>query len=165
MSPPSIRAATLGDLAAIDAIYNHYVLASTCTYQYEPTTPDERLTWFRARGPEHPVTVATEAGEVVGWASLSSFRERAAYRFSVENAVYVRHDLHRRGIGTRLLADLVERAARLGHRTIVAGISAEQAASIELHRKAGFVDAGLVRDVGFKFDRWLDLLFMQRLLP
>ena len=160
-----IRDAEVTDLEAIDSIYNHYVERSTCTYQYDATTPEERLTWFREHGAEHPVTVAVHGDEVVGWGSLSSFRSRAAYRFTVENAVYVRHDLHRRGIGARLLDDLVVRAARIGHRTIVAGISAEQTASIALHRRAGFVDAGLMRAVGFKFDAWLDLVFMQRMLP
>lgn len=159
-----IREATVADLPDIDGIYNHYVATSTCTYQYEPTTPEERLAWFRARGPNHPVTVAVVEGEVVGWGSLSEFRARAGYRFTVENAVYVRHDRQRQGIGRRLLGDLVERAAQLGHRSIVAAISAEQHGSIRLHEQAGFVEVGRLREVAVKFDRWLDVVFMQRML-
>src|SRR3954469_21127944 len=100
-----IRDACPGDLPAINAIYNHYVLHSTCTYQYEPSTAGEREAWFREHDAAHPVTVAIDAGEVVGWGSLSWFRERIGYRFTVEDTVYVRHDRHRRGIGGRLLAD------------------------------------------------------------
>jgi phosphinothricin acetyltransferase len=159
-----VRSAHRGDLEAINAIYNHYVLVSTCTYQYEPTTLEERVAWFEEREPAHPVTVALRAGEIVGWGSLSPFRARIGYRFTVENAVYVRHDLHRLGIGRRLLSDLVERGAAAGHRVIVAAISAEQEPSIALHRAAGFVEAGRLRQIAIKFDHWLDLVLVQRIL-
>src|SRR5689334_9592709 len=96
----SIRLATPDDLPAINDIYNHFVFVSTCTYQEEPSTVDERAAWFAAHGPLHPVTVAESAGEVVGLASLSPFHRRSAYRHTVENSVYVRHDLQRRGIGS-----------------------------------------------------------------
>lgn len=160
----SIRDAREDDLPALDAIYNHYVERSTCTYQYDATTPAERLAWFRERSDRHPVTIATLAGEVVGWGALSAFRARVGYRFTVENAVYVRQDLHRRGIGRTLLADLVERALALGHRSIIAAISAEQHGSIMLHRELGFSEVGLIPQAATKFDRWLDLLLMQRVL-
>ena len=101
---------------------------------------------------------------MVGWGSLSTFRARAAYDRTVEDSVYVRHDLQRRGIGGRLLDDLIARATSLGHRVIVAGIDREQAGSIALHEQRGFVQAGLLHEVGFKFDRWLDMVFMERLL-
>src|SRR5829696_2978660 len=97
-TPPLIRLATAADLAAIDAIYNPYVLGSTCTYQTEPTTPAERAAWFAGRGPGHPVTVAELDGDVIGWASISRFRDRAAYDRTVENAVYVAPAHHRRGV-------------------------------------------------------------------
>jgi L-amino acid N-acyltransferase len=159
-----IRLAREDDLAAIDEIYNHYVARSTCTYQYEPTTPAQRLAWFRAHDAKHPVTVAVADGGVVGWGALSWFRERDGYRFTVENTVYVRPDRHRRGIGRALLADLVERARTLGHRTIIAGISAEQEASVALHAAFGFAEVARMRHVGFKFDQWLDVVFLQLML-
>lgn len=160
----SIRLATREDLGAINAIYNHYVTCSTCTYQTEPATDTERAAWFDAHGPQHPVTVAELDGEVVGWASLSRFHPRAAYGRTVENSVYVRHDRHRRGIGSMLLADSVERARALGHHTIVALIDDAQRASVDLHRRFGFTPAGHLREVGFKFGRWLDVVYLQRVL-
>lgn len=163
-APPAIRPATAADLPAINAIYNHYVLCSTCTYQTEPSTPAEREAWFEAHGPRHPVTVAEIDGEVVGWASLSRFHARAAYGHTVENSVYVRHDRHRRGIGGALLADAMERAAAVGHHTILALIDADQAASVTLHLRHGFVQVAHLREVGFKFGRWLDVVYLQRML-
>src|SRR5690349_3638818 len=138
MPDVTIRPATPDDLPAINAIYNHYVLHSTATYQEEPEPMDGRRAWFARHGPAYPVTVAVMDGAVVGWGSLSPFHVRSAYRRTVENSVYVRHDLHRQGIGGALLNDLITRARSIGHHTIVAIIAAEQAASVSLHRKAGF---------------------------
>jgi L-amino acid N-acyltransferase YncA len=165
MPAPHIRLATVADLAAINAIYNHYVHTSTCTYQLDPTTDEERRAAFDARGAAHPATVAELDGVVVGWGSLSPFRARGGYASTVENAVYVRHDLHRRGIGAALLRDQIERATAIGHHTIVAVIDAEQTGSLELHRRAGFVHAGTLREAGRKFDRWLDAVFLQWIRP
>ena len=106
-----IRPATEADLPAIHDLYNHYVLHSACTYQTEVEPLAVRQAWFAGRGPEHPVTVAELDGEVVGWGALSRFHPRSAYARTVENAVYVRHDRHRRGVGSALLADLIDRAA------------------------------------------------------
>jgi phosphinothricin acetyltransferase len=159
-----LRDATRDDLAAINEIYNHYVLHSTCTYQTEPSTAPERLEWFAAHGPAHPITVAVLDGEIVGWGSLSRFHPRAAYGHTVENSVYLRHDRRGQGLGGAILADLVERARRLGHRSIMAGIDADQTASVALHRKFGFTPVAHLREVGFKFGRWLDVIWMQRML-
>lgn len=159
-----IRLATVDDLDAINEIYNHYVHCSTCTYQTEPTTPAERRAWFESRGPKHPVAVAELDGVVVGWASISKFRERAAYDWTVENAVYVRHDLHRRGIGSTLLEDSIARARAIGHHAIVAVIDAEQSGSIALHERLGFETVARFKEIGRKFDRWLDTVYLQRVL-
>jgi L-amino acid N-acyltransferase YncA len=156
-----IRLATEADLPAINAIYNHYVLTSTCTYQTEPETPEARSTWFDDHQGVHPATVCDIAGTVVGWGSLSAFRGRCGYRFSVENSVYVHHDHHGQGIGKALVLDLIGRARALGHHTIVAGISADQAASRALHERVGFQQVAHFHEVGFKFDRWLDVVFLQ----
>jgi phosphinothricin acetyltransferase len=160
----AIRPATADDLAAINDIYNHYVLHSTATYQEKPEPMDGRRGWFERHGPAHPVTVAEAGGAVVGWASLSPFHARSAYRRTVENSVYVHPDYHRRGIGRALLLDLIERARGLGHHTIIAGIDAEQPASVALHARLGFVQVAHLKQVGHKFGRWLDVVYMQLML-
>ncbi|HTW94069.1 MAG TPA: GNAT family N-acetyltransferase, partial [Tepidisphaeraceae bacterium] len=105
---PSIRLAAACDLAAINDIYNYYVLHSTCTYQEEPDPLESRRQWFAHHGPDYPVTVATLDDRVVGWGSLSPYHPRSAYRFTVENSVYVHNEFHRRGIGSAILADLID---------------------------------------------------------
>src|SRR5215813_2638805 len=105
-----LRPATVADLNAINDIYNYYVERSTCTYAEKHETPDARRRWFDSHGPRHPIIVATHNGEVIGWGSLSPWNSRCAYRDSVENSVYIRHDLHGRGIGARLLEELLRRA-------------------------------------------------------
>jgi L-amino acid N-acyltransferase len=163
--PPSIRIATASDLSAINSIYNHYVLHSTCTYQEEPSTMQEREQWFAAHDPTLPVTVAVDdSGQVIAWASLSRFHPRSAYRNTVENSVYVRHDLHNRGTGSLLLADSIARARSAGHHTILALIDAEQKPSIALHLKHGFTHSAHLKEVGFKFGRWLDVVYLQLML-
>jgi phosphinothricin acetyltransferase len=161
----AIRPAAEADLPAIHAIYNHYVLHSTATYQTAVDPFPTRLNWFRAHGPLHPVTVAASpAGEVLAWASLSPFHPRAAYARTVEDSVYVHPGHHRQGLGRALLADLLARAQTLGHHTVVALVSADQTPSLRLHESLGFTPAGLLRQVGHKFDRWLDVCYMQKML-
>jgi len=164
MSTLQLRLATSGDLPAINEIYNHYVLHSTCTYQDEPSAAEERVEWFAAHGADLPVTVATQEERVVGWASLSRFHKRSAYRNTVENSVYVRPELHGRGIGSMLLVDSIDRARACGHHTILALIDMDQAASIRLHLKLGFVEVAHLKEVGFKFGRWLDVVYLQLML-
>ena len=158
---PVIRLACPDDLDAINAIYNHYVLHCTCTYQETPEPIASRREWFAAHGAAHPVTVAELNGHVVGWGSLSAYHARSAYRYTVENSVYVDQAQHGRGIGSALLRDLIERARALGHHAIIAGIDATQTASLALHAKYGFVQVGHLREVGFKFCRWLDVIYME----
>jgi L-amino acid N-acyltransferase YncA len=164
MQPPRLRDATTADLPAINDIYNHYVLHSTCTYQTEPGTMEERNAWFAAHGVKHPVIVAEQDGRVIGWASLSKFHQRRAYENTVEDSVYLHHEARGKGLGTALLKELIARAQALGHHTMIGGISADQAASIALHAKLGFTEAARLREVGFKFGHWLDVVWMQRML-
>jgi phosphinothricin acetyltransferase len=161
---PSIRPATAGDLDAVNAIYNHYVACSTCTFQTVAATREERSAWFLSHDEAHPVTAAITGGEVVGWGALSVYNPRQAYGRTVENSVYVRHDQHRRGVGRALLADLLERARALGHHTVIAGVSADQEASLALHRAFGFVERGRLSQLGYKFDRWIDVVYLQRMV-
>lgn len=159
-----IRSARRSDLKAINDIYNHFVLHSTCTYQEEPEPMANRRRWFNHHGTKHPVIVAELNGTVVGWGSLSPYHPRSAYRRSVENSVYVHHAFHRQGIGSRVLKELITRARHIGHRAIIAGIDADQSASIALHARFGFKEAGRLVEVGFKFKRWLDVIYMELLL-
>ncbi len=159
-----IRLATVGDLPAINDIYNYYVLNSTCTYQEVPESLEARTVWFAAHDANHPITVAEADGSVAGWGSLSKFSPRTAYRRTVDDSVYVRHDMLRRGTGRALLADLIERAKGLGYHTIIASISADQKPSIALHEKFGFVQAAHLREVGVKFGRLLDVVYLQLML-
>ncbi len=164
LPPSTLRPAVKADLAAMNDIYNHYVLHSSCTYQEEPESPDRRIEWFSRRGAAHPVIVAESGGQVVGWGALSAFHERSAYRRTVENSVYVHHDYHRRGVGGAILQDLISRATTLGHHAIIAGIDAEQAGSIALHVKFGFRSVGRFSEVGFKFNRLLDVVYFELIL-
>ena len=152
------------DLAEVNAIYNHYVLNSTCTYQLEPETDAARAAWFAARGSGYPRLVVEDAGRVVGWAALMPYHARGGYARTVENAVYVDVGHHRRGIGALLLDALVTGAGADGHHVIVARIDGDQAASIALHGRFGFVHAGRLREIGWKFGRWLDVVEMQLML-
>jgi phosphinothricin acetyltransferase len=156
-----VRLAKGDDLPAINAIYNYYVLTSTCTYQYEPETEEGRKAWFAKKGEKHPVIIAEEDGEIIGWGALSPFREREGYRFTVEASVYIRHDRQRQGIGRTILLDLIERARKLGYRVMIGGASAEQTASVALQESLGFERVALFKEIGYKFDQWLDVVFMQ----
>lgn len=165
----NIRLATPEDLAAINEIYNHYVMHSTCTYQDLPSTKRERAAWYEGHDAAHPITVlvvpgAATAREIVGWASLSAFHPRAAYRHSVESSIYIHHQHQRRGYGRALMVDLIARGRRIGHHTILAGISADQTASVALHAALGFAEVARFQEVGRKFDRWLDVVWMQLML-
>ena len=159
-----IRPATRADLPIINDIYNHYVLNSTSTFQTEPDTLEDRTKWFTMHGGPYPVTVAETEGQVVAWASISRYHHRCAYQYTVEDSIYVREDMHGRGIGKALLTDLIERASTIGHHSIIASISADQPISIALHEKLGFLKVGCMREAGYKFNRWLDIIYMQKML-
>jgi len=164
MDDLKIRDATADDLQAIDDIYNHYVLTCTCTWQTAPEPMQARREWFAAHGGKFPVIVGELGGQVVGWGALSPYHRREGYQFTVENSVYVRPGLHGKGIGTTLLKELIQRAKALGHRSIVAVISGDQTPSIALHAKHGFAEAGRLREAGYKFEKWLDVVYMQKML-
>ena len=162
---PTIRLATTDDLPVINDIYNYYVLRSTCTYQLEPEPIEARRAWFDSHpSDKYPVTIGEINGEAVAWGSLSKFRERAAYAPSVEASIYVRHDMHRRGIGRALLVDLIQRAKDLGFHTLIGGVSADQTASLALQENLGFERVAHFKEVGYKFGQKLDVVFLQLML-
>lgn len=161
-----MRAAKREDCAAILEIYNDAVVKTTATYDYEPRTLEHRQQWFDEH--EHcgfPVFVAEENGRVIGWSALGSYHDRAGYRFTLQNAVYVAESARGKGVGKALMAPLVDWARTMQFRAVIAVIDADNAASINLHAKFGFVEVGRFPKVGFKFGRWLDVAYMELLLP
>lgn len=164
MSGARLRDATEADLPAIRAIFNHWIEHSTASFRTVPDTPEQTRAWFDGRGPEHPVLVAEEAGAVVGWASLGPHKATGGYRHTVELSVYLRDDARGRGLGRMLLGELLERARAAGHHAVLGGVCTEQAASIRLHEAMGFVKVAHLREVGFKFGRWLDVAYFEKLL-
>ena len=158
-----IADATEADLASLTAIYNEVIATSTAVYSYEPVTLEDRRGWWRARVAQgYPVLVARDAEGVCGFSTFGDFRAWPGYRFTVEHTVHVRSDGRSRGLGTALVQALFPRAQALGKHVMIAGVDAANAASIRFHERLGFTRTALLREVGFKFDRWLDLLFLQR---
>lgn len=160
-----VRIATEADVPAIREIYNYEVLNGTATFDTEPRTLEDRLAWFReAQRPPHVVLAAEIDGAVVGWGSLRGFRPRPAYRFTAENSVYVHQDWRGKRIGTAILSRLVEIAREGGFRSIIAVIAEGHPDSEALHARFGFEHVGRMRQVGHKFERWLDTIDMQLML-
>ncbi len=161
---PVLRLARLDDAEAILEIYNAEVLGSTVTFDLRPRTLEEQQQWLVARSGALAVVVAEEDGEVVGFASISPYRDRPAYSTTVEDSVYVRTDRRGTGLGRALLGEIVDVATRQGFHTVMARIVGHHSASIEMHRKLGFEEVGVEREVGRKFGNWLDVVLMQRML-
>ena len=162
-----IRAATLADLPAITAIYGHAVLNGTASYEYDPPLLDEMTRRYDAIiAGNFPYLVAYSADKVLGYAYASHFRTRPAYRFMVEDSIYIAPDAQGLGIGTLLLAELLARCEAQGFRQMIAviGDAATNLASARLHALMGFTECGRIKGSGFKFNRWCDTLLMQRAL-
>ena len=153
-----------GDAEAIRAIYNVEVTRSTVTFDIVARTVDEQRAWIEEHQGAHPAVVALSGATVAGFGSLSPFRERAAYATTVEDSVYVDEAWRGRGVGRRLLGELVALARGQGFHTVIARISGDNEASIALHRAEGFALVGVEREVGRKFGRWIDVTVMQRML-
>ena len=167
MSTPVIRPAVTADIPYIARIYDHAVRHGTASFELEPPTMEEMARRQAALlDGGFPYLAAELAGELVGYAYAGPFRTRPAYRFSVEDSIYIAPQRQRRGIGKMLLEALIEASAKRGFRQMIAviGDSTQQAASIELHRAAGFAMIGVLPAVGWKFGRWVDSIMMQRAL-
>lgn len=165
LSDFAIRSFAWSDVPAITAIYRHYVEHSTATFDLEApgeTFMADKFGHMVDLG--HPVIVAERDGKLLGYGYASVYRPRPAYRFACENTVYCAPDAHRQGIGTALLEDVIDRARAFGFKQMIAVITAEGAGSIRLHEKLGFREVGRHPAVGFKFDRWLDIVHMQKAL-
>jgi L-amino acid N-acyltransferase YncA len=159
-----VRLATLDDAEPIRAIYNVEVLTSTVTFDLVPRSLEEQRAWLCARSGVHAVLVAEAAGEVVGFGSLSPWRDRPAYSTTVEDSVYIHRDHRGRGVGKALLTRLVDTATAHGFHACMARIVGGHEASIALHEACGFEIVGTEREVGRKLGRWLDVVLMERML-
>jgi L-amino acid N-acyltransferase YncA len=161
-----IRDAAEPDLPGLLEIYNQVIATSTAVFSEEPVTLEDRVRWWRARVElGYPVLIAHDSSGVAGFATFADFRSWPGYRYTVEHSVHVRVDLRGRGVGTLLVKELLVRAAALGKHVMVAGIDAANTGSIRLHERLGFERAGQLHQVGFKFGRWLDLVFLEHRLP
>ena len=162
----AIRTATEQDMAAVADIYGHYVQTSTCTFEIDPPDVEEMTRRYRkvmAMGA--PYLVAQVESRVVGYAYAGAYRERAAYRHTLENSIYVAPDCHGQGLGGRLMQEVI-RAATGGNFLQMVAVIGDRAntASVRLHERLGFVPVGVLADVGYKHGRWLDTVLMQRTL-
>lgn len=160
-----VKDARESDLEGLVAIYNDVLATTTAIFSHVPVTLEERRQWWRARASQgYPVLVARDARGVLGYASFGDFRAWPGYRFTVEHSVHVRADGRGHGVGTVLVTELIARAGALGKHVMIGGVDADNTASIRFHERLGFEQAGKLREVGYKFERWLDLVFLQRRL-
>lgn len=153
------------DAQAIVAIINYNILNSTALYDYHPRTLEQQQTIFEDKLKKgFPVIVATMDNRIVGFGYYSEFRFRDAYRFTVEHSVYVSNDYHGKGIGKQLLSELISLAKKQKLHTMVAVIDSENQSSVAFHKQFGFATVGIIKESGYKFDRWLHSVIMQLLL-
>lgn len=161
----SIRHAEEADLPQILTIYNEVILNTTAVYDYKPHTLEMRQQWFRTKQEQgFPVFVAEEGNKITGLSSIGPFRAWAAYKYSVENSIYVSAESRGKGIGKLLMPPLITAAKEMDMHTIIAGIDASNEQSLNLHRQFGFKEVAHFKQVGFKFGKWLDLKFLQLIL-
>jgi L-amino acid N-acyltransferase YncA len=161
----TIREATENDLPAILEIYNDVILNTTSVYSEQPHTMAMRLAWFKERtSAGFPVIIAKQNGVIAGFGSYGHFRIWQCYRFTAEHSVYVHKDHRGQGISKLLLQELITRAKNAGLHALIAGVDSNNQVSLKLHLKFGFTQVAHFKEVGFKFGRWLDLLFLELLL-
>lgn len=161
----TVRHATENDLPQILDIYNDVIKNTTAVYYYEPHTLEMRRAWFDERREKgFPVFVAEEDGIILGMSTIGPFRVPTAYKHSVENTVHIAAHARGRGVGKLLMQPIIEAARELKMHSIIAGIDASNEVSLHLHKSFGFVEVAHFKEVGYKFDRWLDLKFLQLML-
>jgi phosphinothricin acetyltransferase len=157
----NIRTATEADQQDIMDIYNDAITNTTATFDTEPRTLEKQMQWFRTHKINHPVIVAEENNLIIGWASLSHWSDRCAYDTTVEVSVYVDKNFQAKGIGSRLLEKVTQFGKELGNHTVLSRIAGDNAASIHIHEKFGYKTIGVMKEVGFKFGKFIDVTMMQ----
>ena len=159
----TVRRATLEDLGAIAKIYNEAILQTVATFDTEPKTIEERKTWFTNHDSKHPILVAEQDGRTVGWASLSRWSDRRGYSGTAEVSLYVEKEHRGKGIGKKLLKVITQDGEKAGIHTVIAQIVEGNEPSINLFKHEGFEHAGVLREVGWKFGKLLDVHVMQKI--
>jgi phosphinothricin acetyltransferase len=159
-----IRLARAEDNAAIAAIWNLEAIGTIATTDTAARTADAQAAWLATHTEDYPVVVAVESDEVIAFGSLSPYRSKASYRWTVEDSVYVKDGYRGKGVGSEILSELLARAGERDHHSVIARVTSENAPSLCLHRRHGFQRAGYERQVAFKLDRWLDVVTLQLLL-
>lgn len=161
----NIRTANTQDLKAILEIYNDAIINTTSVFQYDPHTIEMREEWFAQKQKDgYPVFIAEENNIVAGFSTFGPFRNWQGYKYAVEHSIYVKDGERGKGIGKLLMQPLINAAKQMRLHTIMAGIDADNKISIQFHKQFGFEEAGYIKEVGWKFERWLDLVFMQLIL-
>lgn len=162
----TIKTATEEDIPTLLEIYNDIIINTTAVWHEEPHTLVMRQEWFELKKEQgFPVFTAIEDGKVIGFSTIGPFRPWFGYRYTVENSVYVASDSRGKGIAKLLMPPLIDAVKQLGLHAIVAGIEATNEASIALHEKFGFVEVAHFKEVGLKFNRWMDLKFLELIIP
>lgn len=160
-----IRQATMEDMEGILEIVNHEILHTTVLYHYEKLSLEQQKKWFKRKTEDGmPVLVAELSSKVVGYGTFGIFRPWDAYRFSVEHSIYVHKDYRQRGMGKLLMSRLIDIAKQNGYHTMIAGVDGSSDESLKFHKKFGFEEVGTFKEIGHKFDKWLDLRFLQLFL-
>lgn len=159
----TIRRASIKDLETIKDIYNEAILTTDATFDTEPKTVAEQRSWFKEHGKRNPIVVAVMDGMICGWASLSKWSNRCAYDDTAEISVYVKKEYHNRGIGKSLMINVLDEGEKVGLHTVISRITDGNAVSIRLHEELGFQHIGIMKEVGKKFDKMLDVCMMQKI--
>lgn len=161
----TIRKAKISDLNAITEIYNEAIRTTTATFDTEPKTEDEQKVWFNSHGPRYPILVAESNGIIVGWASLSKWSDRCAYSGAAEVSLYVKGEFRGKGIGRKLMEAIISEGKRVDFHTVIGRIAEGNDVSIHLAESVSFLHIGIMREVGRKFGKLLDVYLMQKIYP
>jgi L-amino acid N-acyltransferase YncA len=160
---PDIRKAVDGDIPAITEIYNEAILTTTATFDLEPKTIAEQRKWFKAHGVRNPIFVAMIDNNVIGWSSLSEYSTRCAYADTAELSLYIKSDYRNQGIGKKLMQVILDEGKNVGLHTVISRIAGGNEVSVHLHKQFGFEDVGVMKEVGNKFGKLLDVYIMQKI--
>jgi phosphinothricin acetyltransferase len=158
-----IRKALIDDVKGINEVYNEAILKTNATFDTKEKKLDEQMVWFENHGPKNPIIVAENDGLILGWAALSKYDKKCAYSNTAEISLYVKQEFQGQGIGKKLMNRIIKMGKKAGIHSIVARITAGNNISIDLHKSVGFEIIGVMREIGYKFDNWLDVYFMQKI--
>ena len=159
----TIRSASIKDLDGITNIYNEAISKTVATFDTEEKSIDEQKIWFQEHGPKNPIIVAEENGNILGWAALSKYSTRCAYSNTAEISLYVKEKYQGRGIGKKLMEKIIQEGKKAGLHVILARITEGNEKSVYLHKSVGFEHVGILKEVGMKFGKQLDVYLMQKI--